>query len=78
MRGVGTIAGLDYWTGLLDWTTGLDYWTGLGFRIVSTVCILLDLADQGALEVGIALASTRATLHSRHIIRHQSGCGLRT
>jgi len=21
--------GLDYWTGLLDWTTGLDYWTGL-------------------------------------------------
>jgi len=26
---VSTIAGLDYWTGLLDWTTGLDYWTGL-------------------------------------------------
>ena len=23
------ITGLDYWTGLLDWTTGLDYWTGL-------------------------------------------------
>ena len=22
-------SGLDYWTGLLDWTTGLDYWTGL-------------------------------------------------
>ena len=22
---VGTIAELDYWTGLLDWTTGLDY-----------------------------------------------------
>jgi len=21
--------GLDYWTGLSDWTTGLDYWTGL-------------------------------------------------
>jgi len=21
--GVGTITGLDYWTGLLDWTTGL-------------------------------------------------------
>ena len=21
--------GLDYWTGLLDWTTGLEYWTGL-------------------------------------------------
>ena len=21
--------GLDYWTGLLDWTTGLDYWTDL-------------------------------------------------
>ena len=21
--------GLDYWTGLLDWTTGLDYWNGL-------------------------------------------------
>ena len=20
---------LDYWTGLMDWTTGLDYWTGL-------------------------------------------------
>ena len=22
-------SGLDYWTGLLDWTTGLDYWIGL-------------------------------------------------
>ena len=22
-------SGLDYWTGLLDWTTGLDYWNGL-------------------------------------------------
>ena len=21
--------GLDYWTGLLDWTTGPDYWNGL-------------------------------------------------
>ena len=20
---------MDYWNGLLDWTTGLDYWTGL-------------------------------------------------
>ena len=22
-------SGLDYWTGILDWTTGLEYWTGL-------------------------------------------------
>ena len=21
--------GLDYWTGILDWTTGLEYWTGI-------------------------------------------------
>ena len=27
--GVFVFTGLDYWTGLLDWTTGLDYWTGL-------------------------------------------------
>ena len=20
---------MDYWNGLLDWTTGMDYWTGL-------------------------------------------------
>ena len=20
---------LDYWTGILDWTTGLDHWTGV-------------------------------------------------
>jgi len=26
---VGTITRLDYWTGLLDWTTGVDYWTEL-------------------------------------------------
>ena len=26
---VFVFTGLDYWTGLLDWTTGLDYWTGL-------------------------------------------------
>jgi len=26
---VGTVTGLDYWTGLPDWTTILDYWTGL-------------------------------------------------
>ena len=26
---VSVIAGLDYWTGLLDWTTGLDYWTDI-------------------------------------------------
>jgi len=24
---VGTITGLDNWTGLDYWTTGLDYWT---------------------------------------------------
>ena len=27
--GPSLFSGLDYWTGLLDWTTGLDYWTGL-------------------------------------------------
>ena len=27
--GVYLFTGLDYWTGILDWTTGLDYWTGL-------------------------------------------------
>ena len=26
---VFVFTGLDYWTGLLDWTTGLDYWTDL-------------------------------------------------
>ncbi len=25
VSGVGTIGGLDYWTGLLDWI--MDYWT---------------------------------------------------
>jgi len=25
----GLDCGLDYWTGLLDWTTGLDYWNDL-------------------------------------------------
>ena len=29
MQRVYPFTGLDYWTGLLDWTTGLDYWTGL-------------------------------------------------
>ena len=24
-----TIAGLDWWTGLVDWTGGLDWWTDL-------------------------------------------------
>ena len=24
-----TITGLDWWTGLVDWTSGLDWWTGL-------------------------------------------------
>ena len=24
-----TITGLDWWTGLVDWTGGLDWWTGL-------------------------------------------------
>ena len=27
--GVSLFTGVDYWTGLLDWTTGLDYWTDL-------------------------------------------------
>ena len=32
---MSTIAGLDYWTGLLDWTTGLDYWTtGLDYLML--------------------------------------------
>ena len=29
MHGMYLFAGLDHWTGLLDWTTGLDYWTDL-------------------------------------------------
>ena len=29
LEGPSLFSGLDYWTGLLDWTTGLDYWTGL-------------------------------------------------
>ena len=28
-EGVSVIARLNYWTGLLDWTTGLDYWTAI-------------------------------------------------
>ena len=27
LRRPSLFSGLDYWTGLLDWTTGLDYWT---------------------------------------------------
>ena len=35
---VGTITGLDYWTGLLDWTTGLDYWTHPNCKIQLVQC----------------------------------------
>jgi len=28
-EGLYTITGLDWWTGLVDWTGGLDWWTGL-------------------------------------------------
>ena len=24
-----TTTGMDYWNGLLEWTTGMDYWNGL-------------------------------------------------
>ena len=30
--GASVITGLDYWTGLLDWTTGLDYWTRISMH----------------------------------------------
>ena len=28
-NGLSVIGGLDYWNGLLEWTTGMDYWNGL-------------------------------------------------
>ena len=37
--------GLDYWTGILDWTTGLEYWTGLldcGFSFFRQVVYMIS------------------------------------
>jgi len=34
------ITGLDYWTGLLDWTTGLDYWIHI-FLVITYVVVTL-------------------------------------
>ena len=34
VTGLSIITGLDYWNGLLEWTTGMDYWTS--HRFLST------------------------------------------
>ena len=46
--GWSTITGLDYLTGLLDWTTGLDYWTGLLHGLDS---IINQIAHKISIEV---------------------------
>ena len=31
---------MDYWTGILDWTTGLEYWTELFSFLDKFLCLL--------------------------------------
>ena len=58
---VSTIAGLDYWTGLLDWTTGLDYWTtGLDYLM-----LILDQVHCQRLKLGLLCTWRTRTLTLR-------------
>ena len=54
-----TIAGLDWWTGLVDWTgldwTGLDWtgldWTGLEWTGLKVSETILQLLESGCLLI---------------------------
>ena len=54
-------SGLDYWTGLLDWTTGLDYWTHGN--------CLCRRKEQDYTEIHTAIQESRVIFHrSQHVV----------
>jgi len=64
---VGTISGLDYWTGLLNWTTGLTQTakcTSFSAEFIHSVTLLTLLPSvfPGVLEVKLGLFNECSTM----------------
>ena len=34
---VSGISGMEWWNGLLEWTTGMEYWNGLGQNLFTCI-----------------------------------------
>jgi hypothetical protein len=41
LEGVSAFSGLEYWNGVLEWSTGMEYWTGVLEGMMSTYGTIL-------------------------------------
>ena len=60
-KGESVNSGLDYWTGLLDWTTGLTFYLEKRGEIVkkkSIVCVCREEGEGGRLRIGCLVECT--------------------